>query len=318
MFKNLVLILIITLASIEIGARILYSFKLIRIFDEFDIDHPTSRWTIPDSELGLWHQPNTKYNHRQTCFDITYNFDDKGMRVSTEPRIVEKKVLLLGDSYAEGYGLDDNSHIASQLAQSNIKVINASFSGASPINYLKAAKKYYNDSMDKVIFLIYLGNDIDDLYASNLRAGFYLKKQKNNFKIQKSNYVQSKTWESLGVLRNPFFSIFNHSYFLRHLVIANTGFGSPKKINSEELNGLKFITDQIEESITKDKIIYAFLPKKYQDQELIQKLKQRYPDALYFEDIDFSNPSLYHSCDGHLNSAGAKLIAKSLLIPIRE
>lgn len=313
MLKNIVLILIITLASIEIGARILYSFKVIRIFDEFDLNSPTSRWTIPDSELGLWHQPNTKYNHRQTCFDVTYHFDSYGMRVSTIPKKVEKKVLLLGDSYAEGYGLSDDSHIASYLSNEDIEVVNGSFSGASPINYLKAAKKYFNESIDKVIFLIYLGNDIEDLYANNLRAGYFLKKQKDSFTIERTNYVQSKTWESLGALRKPIFSIFNHSYFLRHIVIANAGFGPPKKLTNSDLRGLNFITDQIKEIIPKEKIIYAFMPKKHQDKELILELKKVYPSSLYFEDINFSDQSLYHTCNGHLNSKGAQMIAMSLM-----
>ena len=72
--------------------------------------YPTSfnpvYWDDIDPHFGVWHHPHASLRHQSSCFDVTYTSNSHGARdrergESTGGR---PRVVVLGDSYVEGYG----------------------------------------------------------------------------------------------------------------------------------------------------------------------------------------------------------------------
>ena len=61
-----------------------------------------------NKRYGPWHIPNTSFRHKSECFDVNYKFNSIGARDDEfiKNQYGEKTIFLLGDSYAEGYGLE--------------------------------------------------------------------------------------------------------------------------------------------------------------------------------------------------------------------
>ena len=61
-------------------------------------------WTEKD-KWGAWHVPNATFRHTKSCFDVTMSFNDIGARDDSFNNIPQSALILLGDSFAEGYGV---------------------------------------------------------------------------------------------------------------------------------------------------------------------------------------------------------------------
>ena len=54
---------------------------------------------------GTWHVPNRTVRQRTQCFDIKMSFNEIGARDQSFQEISAESLLLLGDSFAEGWGV---------------------------------------------------------------------------------------------------------------------------------------------------------------------------------------------------------------------
>jgi len=57
---------------------------------------------------GVWHYPNHVVDHEESCFRARYRTNSLGMR-GPEVRPGTAKIALLGDSFVEGFGNDDDA-----------------------------------------------------------------------------------------------------------------------------------------------------------------------------------------------------------------
>lgn len=81
MAKTLIINFLLLIVLLEGGSRILVASRTIHVFDKFDLNSPSSRWTIFNDELGLWHNKNMTYHHESLCFKAKYTFNSDGMRM---------------------------------------------------------------------------------------------------------------------------------------------------------------------------------------------------------------------------------------------
>ena len=104
---------------------------------------------------GAWHKKNLKIRHKTRCFDAVYETNSIGAK-DYEFRIKKsqkKRFILLGDSFAEGFGVGNNFTFKSHLEKSlNSEIYNFGSSGAlGPLQYYliyqNLAKKYEHDSI---------------------------------------------------------------------------------------------------------------------------------------------------------------------------
>ena len=73
--------------------------------------YPTTRvpqyWAYVDPVVGVWRYPNTTFRQNEKCLDVTYQSNSAGAR-DPERELhsdAERRFVVLGDSFIEGYGL---------------------------------------------------------------------------------------------------------------------------------------------------------------------------------------------------------------------
>lgn len=149
------------------------------------------------------------------------HFNSLGMRNQeiTIKKKNEKRIIILGDSYTEGVQVSDEKTFAFLLEDkfkkelsSEVNVINAGRSGASPAYYIHLAKFYNQLRPNYVVIQI---NDTDftsDLFDKN--KYFYLRKKDNSFET-----VPNKSFRST----NPLTQKYPQFDFLNQISIVRIG-----------------------------------------------------------------------------------------------
>ena len=74
---------------------------------------PNYSWLIDDSRTefhswGAWKKPNSTTRQRSSCFDVEIKANELGARDDSFSDVPKNSILLLGDSFAEGYGVEHN------------------------------------------------------------------------------------------------------------------------------------------------------------------------------------------------------------------
>lgn len=70
-------------------------------------------------DFGVWHPAYATYRHQTRCFDVLYQANSYGARDIERSRSVsEKRVIMLGDSFVEGYGIADEERMSNRLEKS--------------------------------------------------------------------------------------------------------------------------------------------------------------------------------------------------------
>lgn len=64
---------------------------------------------------GAWGKPNTTSRLVGQCFDVAYTFNDMGARDRTREKQASQRWVVLGDSFIEGYGLEEPDRFTSIL-----------------------------------------------------------------------------------------------------------------------------------------------------------------------------------------------------------
>jgi len=159
---NLSLIIVSTLFTLllsEIALRLM-GFETLYVSPERD------RFWKYDSLLGWVHQPGQEGIFETPQFRTVVRINDKGLRDrqhTYERQNDEERVLVLGDSFAWGYGVEESERFSQLLEQSlGVEVINAGVSGYSTdqelLWYKNEGIKYETD----LVILVIAGNDVGD------------------------------------------------------------------------------------------------------------------------------------------------------------
>ena len=159
---NLSLIIISTLFALllsEIALRIM-GLKPMYVSPERD------RFWKYDSLLGWAHEPGEEGIFETAEFRTSVRINEKGLRdrpPSYERQNDIERILVLGDSFAWGYGVEESERFSQLLEKSlDVEVINAGVSGYSTdqelLWYRSEGIKYETD----LVLLIIAGNDVGD------------------------------------------------------------------------------------------------------------------------------------------------------------
>lgn len=87
--------------------------------------YPTTReprfWDDLSPSWGVWHLPDATLHHVSTCFDVVYRSNGAGMRDRdrTLTSTATRRVVVLGDSFVEGYGVADGARMTDRLEESS-------------------------------------------------------------------------------------------------------------------------------------------------------------------------------------------------------
>ena len=149
----------ITLAVSELVVRTL-GFHPMYVSPERD------RFWKYDSLLGWAHEPRQEGIFETPQFRTHVRINDKGLRDrshSYERQNDTQRILVLGDSFAWGYGVEESERFSQILEKSlDVEVINAGVSGYSTdqelLWYRNEGIKYETD----LVILVVTGNDVGD------------------------------------------------------------------------------------------------------------------------------------------------------------
>ena len=159
---NLSLILISTLFALILGEMTLRLMGLNPLY----VSPERSRFWKYDSLLGWSHQPGQVGIFETTQFRTNVRINENGLRDHEHPyerQNDSERVLVLGDSFAWGYGVEETERFSQLLEDAlDVEVINAGVSGYSTdqelLWYQNEGIKYETD----LVILVVAGNDVGD------------------------------------------------------------------------------------------------------------------------------------------------------------
>lgn len=134
-------------------------------------------WRDEKNSWGAWHIKNSKAKHLYKCWDVIYSSNSLGARGKEITNNSQKDFILLGDSFAEGWGLNENELFKTFIENKyENNVLNLGVSGDfGPVNYYLIYKKFkHTFKHDTLIILFFPFNDFTDNDLDYFR-------KKNNF-----------------------------------------------------------------------------------------------------------------------------------------
>ena len=121
-----------------------------------------------DSELGWRHVPGAHGRLVSPEFDVEYRINSRGLRDSeTDPSEARgKRLVLLGDSFAEGWGVEIGQAVSEQLEErlsgpgSPVEVFNFGVAGHGTDQQLLLFERHRRAYDPDIVLLLFYGNDL--------------------------------------------------------------------------------------------------------------------------------------------------------------
>ena len=130
-------------------------------------------WKDVNPAFGVWRDPESEFRHVTACFDLVYRTNRHGMRDAERELVAEvPRVLVLGDSVVEGYGVAREARLSNLLErETGVPHLNFGTSGSfGPLQYRLLYETFASGfSHDSIILGIYPNNDLSDLLADPAR-----------------------------------------------------------------------------------------------------------------------------------------------------
>lgn len=121
-------------------------------------------WRTEDDEWGSWHKSNYRDRHRGSCYDVIYETNSLGAR-DEEFDENPNNIILLGDSFAEGYAVSKEDSSAVLIEEKiKTKVNNLGVAAhVGPLQYWLIYKNFREIiPHDKLIVYLLPENDFQD------------------------------------------------------------------------------------------------------------------------------------------------------------
>ena len=165
-----------TLAALELGARVLVAAGHLHTPPAPGFEEPY--WVGNREDFGVWRRPDSEFVHRGPCFEATYRTNDVGARDVARPRRADgHRVVVLGDSFAEGWGVDADARFSNRLeAATGVPHLNFAMAHFSPYQsylvYRDLAKSFDHDAVLLTVLPVNDFVDLDYAWASGRQAGY--------------------------------------------------------------------------------------------------------------------------------------------------
>lgn len=111
---------------------------------------------------GFGFAPNLQYRHMQPEYDVAFSTNSHGLRDDEIAPKTGRRILLLGDSFTCGYGVERSEMFADLVEQRmGCEIVNAAVGGYETIHQLRYVQAEGRAlSPDLVVLALYLGNDV--------------------------------------------------------------------------------------------------------------------------------------------------------------
>ncbi len=327
----------------------------------FKMDYPSyslqdsykKYWGDINPYFGVWHPPYSSYHHLKSCFDVTYKSNSYGAR--DKERSKESKlprVLVVGDSFVEGYGLQEPARFSDILEkQTGIEHLNFATSGHfGPTQYYLLYKHLAKEfSHDMVIVMILPFNDFFDddpefgkkVHFNRYRpywVGEYPNYQLEYYRDQ-IEWEKFEAWQQFKKILKNFSYTYNaveRLFEVKRLRAAMTEiphFSGYYDYTDSQWNRMKFSLEKIVDEAKGKKVVFVSIPvpQDYEDPKkhnssIAGPLKS-FADSqgvLYVDLLDESLKrkmdwkAMFLACDNHWSEAGNRAAAEIVLEEIQK
>lgn len=162
--RALLVQLAVFLAVLELGLQAVVRTGLLDVsLPTYRAENAWSFWVDVDPAFGVWRLPHAEYRHAKACFDVPYRANAFGMRDGeTAERHPGPRVAVLGDSFAEGWGVADGRRLPDLLERATgTEHLNFGTSGDfDPVQYWQLYRTLgQRFDHDAVLLMILPNND---------------------------------------------------------------------------------------------------------------------------------------------------------------
>lgn len=153
--KKALAVLVISLLTLEVlSAVAIYTRLIPAARPSYVLPEPEPFWADRNAHFGVWHPPNARFVHASACFTQVYRTNSHGARDRERALDAEgPRVIVLGDSFIEGYGLARAERLSDLLeAATGVPHLNFGTSGTfGPTQYYllykHLAKRFRHDAV---------------------------------------------------------------------------------------------------------------------------------------------------------------------------
>ena len=301
--------------------------------------------------IGKWHKKNTETTHASICFKAKYKTNSLDMRDEEVNYKNKESYFIIGDSFAEGFGLNFDERIDANL---KIKTLNLGLVDSGPINYYLIYDRFKEISHKGIIIFIYPTNDFIDNNYKNLkkRNTTFSQPYYDENSVRKYRFIEPQIInnldENISSLNNSIFNslkkITKENFYLYQLAKNFYFFFKPNYLLSvsqnysgyfdskidNQIEGLIFIKKLINKAKSKGvkNIILVTIPSvvdidRFNNNNLLlndllwYKTFSNYQGVEFIDLLKYFSKQKYHekyyfTCDHHFNLNGAKVVGKIL------
>jgi len=288
--------------------------------------------------FALYVIPPHSSSHIQTPeYDVTYNFNNYGIRGDDMDLTQFYDIVLVGDSYLAGQGVEYDKTVYAHLTNADYKVLNVSEVATNPIQYFHKIKilQQYNLRASHFVIGLFFGNDFQEITNRNIEPALTTP-YKDNFlhydlfsflKIERLRYVIYSSYKKLCTD-----DLFVHEFERKLLKLQTMTSPYHKTSETEYLSAVQLNQTSVDKTVKIINVINRNLPgyatlhvmlipdRHYVNGELsteyatFKQLLVRGFD-MNINIIDFHGKvtsEMYYQNDGHWNEKGHKYVANYL------
>lgn len=169
---NVFILIFATVISIEFLGFLGTKLNLFLVNETPRLYSPATLKDFPDimygrterDKWGSWHISNTTFRQTKKCFSVKMSFNEIGARDDTFNEIPSSALLLLGDSFAEGFGVERNEMSEYLMEQElNLSILNFGTSGNfGPLQKLIIYDEFNDLPHQGLIIYVFPANDFTD------------------------------------------------------------------------------------------------------------------------------------------------------------
>ena len=163
-------------AGVATVAALLIGELLVRLLLDVPATPFLREW---DPDLGVRYKKNLSTKITRPEFSVTFSTNSRGFREPEPPPPLDGSVLFIGDSYTEGWGVNDGEDYPSLVRQElderygsgSIPVVNAAMSASGQSRWLKLLRSDLRDCHPRLVVFQVCWNDcLDNLHEKQFRV----------------------------------------------------------------------------------------------------------------------------------------------------
>ena len=152
---------------------------------------PNDEWWTEENIWGAWHIKNSETRQIRSCYDATYISNEVGARDDPFSFNNPNDIILIGDSFAEGYGVNYVNTSQKYIEnQTGFNVLNFGVSkNFGIVQYYEIYKNFAKNYEHNKVIIFFLPsndfgeNDYNNWLGSKRYRPYYKKIENNNYEI---------------------------------------------------------------------------------------------------------------------------------------